>query len=282
MANRKSDGTIDPSKLIPPKTSTTTKPKQFTNDFVFNPLGNIIIDSSTSCNLEDAVAKMLGWLQGPIRLHPDEINLQKITLGQMPYLPKLYYTIEEHLEILHENAADNLEAIDKDPDASDEMKSKAINAFLDCEDLIKKAVAYKAAINSELAKEKKSELKIDSQQANTRDETFITLESLNDWAKENFDISVHDSIPVFKNKSQKTIQQPQRTDYLREEIIEILNTMQNPRPAKVMAALKARIGAPGTCIVGDIGYGIKWSDDRGEHEFDMKALRQRLRTLKKL
>lgn len=283
MTSQNKKNAIHVSKLIPPKTTPSTKTKKFIDDFVFNPLGNVIVDSDTSCNLEDAVAKMLGWLREPLRIHPDEINIHKFTLGQMPYLPKLYYSLDDHLAILIENAADNLKAADNDSDTSEEIKSKTIGAFLDCEDLIKKAVAYKSAINTELAKEKKSALKIDIQQTNNLNETYITLDSLCDWAKANYGISIREEFALAKLPTIPAFKEPQRTNDLREEIIEILSTMQNPRPAKVMTALKARIGVvQGTCVVGDIGYGIKWSDGITEHEFDMKALRQRIRNLKKL
>lgn len=284
MTRQNPKNTIDVSKLVPPTTTPNIKPTKNNDDFVFNTLGNIIVDSSTSCDLDEAVAKMLGWLRGPLRIHPDEIDIRNISLAQMPYLPKLYYSLDDHLEMLIEKAADKLEAADRDINTPEQIKSKIINELLDCEDLTKKAVTYKCAINTELAKGKKSALKVDAKQTDYLNETFITLDSLNAWAKANFEISLHDNSSVIKNKSAASpaCKLPQRADPLREEILEILRNMQNPRPSKVMAALKARIGTPGTCIIGDIGYGVKWINNNLEEvELNMKALGARIRYLKK-
>lgn len=285
MSRQNPKNTIDVSKLVPPTTGPIIKPTKFNDDFVFNSLGNVIVNSSTSCDLDEAVAKMLGWLRDPLRIHPDEIDIRNISLAQMPYLPKLFYSLDDHLEMLIEKAGDKLVAADSDINTPEQIKSKIMNELLDCEDFIKKAHIYKCAINTELAKEKSSALKVDAKQTDYQNETFITLDSLNAWAKSNFDISLHDDTSVIKNKPQaiSAFKTPQRTDDLREEIIEILSTMQNPRPAKVMAALKARIGVVrGTCVVGDIGYGIKWRNGNFQLvELNMKALRERLRNLKK-
>lgn len=187
--------------------------------------------------------------------------------------------------MLIEKAADKLIAADSDINTPEQIKSNIMNELLDCEDLTKKAVIYKCAINTELAKEKNSALKVDIKQTDYLNDTFITLDSLNTWAKANFEISLYDDTTVIKNMppANPALKLPKRADPLREEIIEILSNMQNPRPGKVMAALKARIGKPGSCIVGDIGYGVKWTNNNFEEvELNIKLLTARLNTLKKL
>lgn len=279
MTSQNPKNTIDVSKLVPPTTTPNIKTTKFNDDFVFNSLGNIIVNSSTSCDLDEAVAKMLGWLRGPLRIHPDEIDIRNISLAQMPYLPKLYYSLDDHLEMLIEKAADKLIAADSDINTPEQIKSKIMNELLDCEDLTKKALTYKCAINTELAKAKNSALKIDVQQTDYLNETFITLDSLNAWAKANFDISLNDEFLVIKNKSPQTVQKPQRMNALRAEIIELLKSNLELTPGEVMSILRSRVGHLHSCIIGNIGDGsLKWESNTGkEYIINIKNLTERIR-----
>jgi len=271
---------IDVTKLVPPKNTPFIKPKKYIDDFVFNTLGNITINSSTSCDLDEAVAKMLGWLQGSLRIHPDEIDIKNISLAQMPHLPKLDYSLDDHIEMLLEKAANNFLAANTDPDATEQIKSKTRDAVIDCEDLSAKDLTYKCAINTELAKENKSALKIDVQQSQNENGIFITLDSLNKWAKDKFKISILNEAAEAKDTSRVTIRTPKRIDYLCGVLLEILKDMDNPAPEKVMMALKQKIGVQGSRIIGDIGDGIKWEKSNyKEVELDMNALRGRLANL---
>lgn len=272
---------IDVTKLVPPKTLVIDTPKKYIDDYQFNVLGNITTDSSTSCDLEEAVAKMLGWLSGSLRMHPDDIDIRNITLAQMPYLPYLYYSLDDHIEMLIEKAGDNFIAADKDPEVSQEIKAKTIEAVLNCEDLSAKALAYKCAIEAELAKENKSALKVDVQKTNEQNEIFITLDSLNFWVKEEFGITIFDNHLVIKNKSSKNSSQPQRGDSLRREIIKLLKTMQNPTPSEMMEVLRSRAGNQNSCITNNVGDGVQWENDKGNvKKLTIDALAERLKTLK--
>ena len=272
---------IDVTKLVPPKT-VIYRPKKYIDDYQFNVLGNITTDSSTSCDLEDAVAKMIGWLSGSLRIHPDDIDIRNITLAQMPYLPFLHYSLDDHIEMLIEKAGDNLIAADKDPEVSQEIKAKTIEAVRDCEDLSSKVLTYKCAIDTELAKGKKSALKIDTLQTKEHNKIFITLDSLNKWANKNYQIRIHGDMCDTKKNTQKSLKTPQRMNALRAEIIPILKNNIELTPGEVMSILRSRVGNLHSCIIGNIGDGsLKWESDTGkENIIDIKKLTERIRTEK--
>ena len=186
---------IDVKKLVPPKTDNTNTPVKQRKAFSFNPIGNHILDIQTSCNKEEAVAKMLGWLISPLRLNSQEINIHDVALEKMPYLAELYYDLDEYLILLREHAIENLIATNSDPQTDTELKQKAIAGVLDCDDLIINANLYRCALDDELIKESDSRLRIHKIDSELNDRAHITTKSLADWAKEEFQISIFQNIP---------------------------------------------------------------------------------------
>lgn len=193
MTQEKQKKAIDISKLVIPKIDPTKKltPKK---TFSFNPLGNHVLDMNTSCNMEEAIAKMLGWLQSPLRLNPEIMRVGNTTIDEMPYLPELEHRVDEYLIMFREEAIESYINID-DATASEEAKQKTINAVLHCEDLIVKASLYKCALDDELIKESGSRLRIHKANSELNEEQHITLKSLCDWAKEEFEINFFENIP---------------------------------------------------------------------------------------
>lgn len=258
---------------------------------MINPEDETIIVNNLSCTKDEAVAKMLGWMRSPVRLKYIKVASTGIQPDQLEHLHSIEGSILDFLNEQRQFARDSLQAIaDEAAATEDEDRKNSIYELINQHDaaimtwqaLTVKASTYLNAIDTELAKGKLSTLKIDDT-AGENDEPLIMLDSLDKWAQANFDIAIREDSNINKLPTAPIWKTPKRTNDLREEIIEILSTMENPRPAKVMAALKARVGGEKiTCVVGDIGYGIKWSDGISEHEFDMKALRQRIRNLKKL
>ncbi len=188
-----SDEPFDISKAVPPETipqAVTIKPSA---KFVFNPFDNITLDFNTSCTKEDAVAKMLGWLRGPLRLDPDEINIRHCSIEQMPFLPELYYSLEDYLLMLREGALDQVAAAFKEPCASAQIQTETIEMLNQCEDLIIKAGAYISGIDDELIKGTVSALRIDQAKTESTGEVYITLKSLDEWAQQNYKISIFDN-----------------------------------------------------------------------------------------
>ncbi len=258
---------------------------------MIKPEDETIIVNNLSCSKDEAVAKMLGWMRNPVRLKYIKVTSLGIQPDQLEHLHSIEGSILDLLNEQREIARNTLLDLAEEAAATqDETQRNPFHDLINQKDsdivmwqsLINKASYYLNAIDTELAKGNHSTLKIDDTSGDN-DEPFIMLDSLDKWTQANFGISIREEAAITKPLASPAFKTPQRTDDLREEIIEILSTMQNPRPAKVMAALKSRIGVvQGTCVVGDIGYGIKWRNGNFQLvELNMKALRERLRNLKK-
>lgn len=142
----------------------------------------------TSCDKEDAVAKLLGWLQGPV--YQDlTISEHGYSLQQLKYMDTLIYTLPEHLTDLRNQALWKTADLYKEK-ASVEEIDKAINEELDIEDLIKRANLYLIDLEDELGKKELSLLKIDAEATVKNDEIYITLKSLDTWSQKTKGISI--------------------------------------------------------------------------------------------
>lgn len=258
---------------------------------MISPEDETIIVNDLSCSKDEAVAKMLGWMRGPVRLKYIKVSSLGIQPDQLEHMHSIEGSILDLLNEQREIARNALlDLAEEAATTQDDSRKDTLHDLINHKDsdivmwqsLINKASSYLHAIDIELAKGKNSTLKTEDIPCDNN-EPLITLDSLDEWARANFNLTIREVNNIDKLPTAPNWKIPKRTNDLREEIIEILSTMENPRPAKVMAALKARVGGDKiTCVVGDIGYGIKWSDGVTEHEFDMKALRQRIRNLKKL
>ncbi len=156
---------------------------------MFNAEDELIIKLEASCTKEEAVAKMLGWLQGPIRKRVIQVTEYGISADQTPHLLQLESSLEEHLLELR-NAARTLfiKALEEDePFAVIEEKE---NAVIECDNLIKWAAIYLEDITEELAKGEDTSLKIDQEATKKSDTTYITLKSLKGWALNEYDIAI--------------------------------------------------------------------------------------------
>lgn len=256
---------------------------------MINPEDETIIVNNLSCSKDEAVAKMLGWMRSPVRLKYIKVTSLGIQPDQLEHMHSIEDSILDLLNNQREIARSALlELAENAAETQDETQKNALYDLINQKDdeiktwqkNIDKASSYIYAIDTELGKGNGSTLKIDNTHINDSDETFITLDSLDKWARATYDISIHEEIPKDKIKAQKVIQEPQRSDALRVEIIEILTTMQNPTPAKVMHALRARIGSEFTCILGNDDEGLIWVDNSGKkHVIKNKALGARIRKL---
>lgn len=157
---------------------------------MINPEDEIIVDFRTSCTKEEAVAKLLGWMQGPIHLKFIQAK-HGITADQLPHLHSLIFSLEEHLMALRETARHEL--LDAaEVGAAAEVIWEKDDAVAECDALIQKAYSYKLDIEKELAKGESSALKIDQPETDRTSVIHLTLESLDEWAKK-YDIAIIDA-----------------------------------------------------------------------------------------
>jgi hypothetical protein len=259
---------------------------------MINAEDEVYVDLSTSCTKDEAVAKMLGWMQGQKRLKYIQVSAHGISADQLPYLHTLEAPLNEYLMALRESARHELlDAVEAG--AANEVIYEKDDAVAKCDALINKAMSYFLDINEELDKDESSELKIDRPKSESSDEIHITLKSLDRWARKNYGIHILESTvnsgsnPSNANPDSLTsiassLQKTRRYDALAAELDVILKGMQKPTATKVMAVLRAKIGSSDTCIITNVGDGIQWENGVGDVKMlTIDALSERIRVWKK-
>lgn len=259
------------------------------------------IDSRESYPIDESVAKMLGWMQGSIRLEKVTEDEYGPIYEHMAHLYSLFYPLETHLqflldrakhhygEVLRANEIAKVYVENTSPSdaasilmASDANLNMAYEQISYLNELTEKAQFYKLMIKQELAKNELSVLKIDQSITDKTGNLHITLNSLNDWAKQ-FEVNlIVDSKHLLE---QSSLQNPplkkRRYDSLSAELETILNRMHEPTPSKVMAELRSRAGSPTSCVTTNLGDGIQWERNNGNVEtLNLDALEKRIKTWK--
>ena len=170
--------------------TSTCKYKLFRSHILSYSYNDDVINLKTSCNKEDAVAKMIGWLQGPVcsdLTEPEDgFNEQ-----QLRCMDTLVHTLAKHLTDLRKAALlEASAAISFDPKQAE--SNKVLESVLDIEDISKRANLFLIDIEDELSKGDLSLLIIDKPATEKYGEIQITLKSLDRWAKHTHDISILD------------------------------------------------------------------------------------------
>ena len=255
------------------------------------PEDETVIVKIDSCSKDEAVAKLIGWMRNPKRLKYVKTTQMGIQSDYFEHMPTVYGgsildLINQQREIARNKLLDIVEESITCKDES--LKDSFLDSINTQEDVVKnwdekleKANMYLYAIEKELSKGKYSELQLDEELTQANGCAHITLLSLCDWAKERFNIWVLDEALETKDKNRLTIRTPERIDPLCAELMEILKDMDS-RPSKqqVMKVLQQRVGSRGSCVMGDLGYGIKWEKSNLEYgELSMDGLELRLITL---
>lgn len=255
------------------------------------PEDETVIVKIDSCSKDEAVAKLIGWMRNPKRLKNVKTTPMGLNPEYLEHMPTVFggsilALINQQREIARTKL---LGIVDESIACKDETRNNSFLNSINSQDdeiknwdeMIEKASMYLNAIEKELSKGTYSELKVDEELTKANGSDHITLSSLCDWANRKFDILVLDEALEAKDKNRLTIRRPQRIDPLCAELMEILKDMDSrPSEQQVMFALKQRVGVRGTCVMGDIGYGIKWEKSNLEYgELSIDGLRLRLETL---
>lgn len=141
----------------------------------------------TSVTVDEAVAILLGWAKGPIRYTSSN---QFPSEEEQDELDHARFSLADELEDRQCSCESDLE------DAKDDGQTEAVVAEKRAAiekhgELTRLAATYLCAINDEINKGEQSGLRVDKGLSNSID-TYITLTSLDEWAKERYDK------PVFK------------------------------------------------------------------------------------
>lgn len=149
----------------------------------------IVVDLSTSCTKDVAVAKLLGWMRGPIRRRYIEVTADGIAIDQMPYLHTLEVPLADRLAEFRATAHRKLfEAFEANA-AEDVMDALDLEVRR-CHELIYKAAQFLRDIEDELGKGDKSALAIDQTATLQAGVAHITLSSLDRWSRTKYNIGI--------------------------------------------------------------------------------------------
>ncbi|MBK7491507.1 MAG: hypothetical protein IPI17_05415 [Nitrosomonas sp.] len=147
----------------------------------------------TSCTKDEAVARMLGWMQGPVyNAEPELTEDNNVPLEYLPYLSSLPNSLEEQLTYLVGKAKEDLDNARDSGAGPDVIKQKEAT-LNQCFEWIDKAGIYLADIVDELAKGEESDLRIDQEATGKSGVIHVTIKSLEKWAFDVHKISTPDS-----------------------------------------------------------------------------------------
>lgn len=140
----------------------------------------ILVSLDTSCTRDVAVARLLGWMRGPIRRRYVDLSDGFISLDQMKYMHTLDASLADTLVEIREGAQQRLaEAFEAEAD--EPVMDAHIAEVQQCDELIYKAAQYMRDVDDELSKGANSALRLDERKTNQTGEVHITLSSLDRW-----------------------------------------------------------------------------------------------------
>lgn len=266
---------------------------------MISPTDATMIDDRDAYPIDECVAKMLGWMQGSVRLEKIVFDERGILPEILPHISRLFYTLDGHLDQLKERARLELfDAADAYGDAVDGTPEKdALGNIIDQKyivideyaELIKKAHFYKSEVRKELNKEV-SQLKIDhiEKDEGVADLIYIKLDSLDDWAKR-YGVNIidvpetvlaaisqsyqleHEDAAESSPVSTKKPERSQRDNALSIVLNDILSKNPKLTPSHLMAELRGGAGLKNSIIVDISDEGVKWINDDGLPQFTSKA-----------
>ena len=143
----------------------------------------------SSCSKDDAVAKLLGWLKGPIHHEVIEITEHGVSLEQLIHMETLVFSLEKHLSLLRQEAMYRASEL-VDGGVQKELIDEKLEEVLDIEDLISLAEKYMRDVEDELDKRDLSTLQIDYLATDRAGRVHIKINSLGAWAHKKYGISI--------------------------------------------------------------------------------------------
>lgn len=158
---------------------------------MINPEDQIYIDERTSCTKDEAIAKLLGWMQGDIRHQYILMTSDGVPGDALAHMHSFEGSIWDFLTEQRKDAQmaciDAFEANATETDLNEKEQN-----IVRVQETIIKAKSYQRDIDDELAKGGQSTLKVDESQSLAVGATHISLNSLEEWAIKKYGISVLD------------------------------------------------------------------------------------------
>ena len=156
---------------------------------VINPEDDVCYDLRVSCTEEEAVAKLLGWMQGVRRLRNLTVTLDGLIPEQLQHMYQLPAALDELIKAEREIASIRFSnaCVEKNFDRASEWEARV--EYWDA--MAELAIRYKQSIFEELSRPKPN-LQIDQLLTEQTGEKHLTLVSLDHWTRKKFGITILD------------------------------------------------------------------------------------------
>ena len=159
---------------------------------MINPEDDIVVDPKTSCSREEAVAKLMGWLQGARRRPFTEVTLHGISADQLVNMHTFdSSTVMELLQGHRLEAQEAFFAAANSDDLVETIQAKEM-VVIECDRLIDKAQAYFVDFDDEAANGDASALRVDTDATDHFGVTHYTLKSVDAWTMSTYGVSIID------------------------------------------------------------------------------------------
>lgn len=155
-----------------------------------NPKARTFVDDRESCTVQEAVAKLIGWMRGKTRLSVIRMNGDGGLIAEdLPFLHSLEGTVQDMLDGQWQAAQRERRRVEEGSEAI-ELVIEKMEALLDVEELMQRAATYLTDIEGEIVQGASSRLTLDASAKAEKGGIHITLKSLEHWALEKYGISI--------------------------------------------------------------------------------------------
>lgn len=160
-------------------------------DPMLRPEDEFIPNTRPSCTENEVVARLIGWLKGPLVPRYILVTEDGIPADQLPLLASLDESIDKYLYDIRERARrELLEAAESG--ANDEILEKKEGVINEIDALIRKTYAFRMEVADEAARESSTFL-IDRRETERTGVVHYTLASVDRWTRNRYGVSILDA-----------------------------------------------------------------------------------------
>lgn len=175
-------------------------------DPMLRPEDEFIPNTRPSCTENEVVARLIGWLKGPLVPRYILVTEDGIPADQLPLLATLDESIDTYLYDIRERARrELLEAAESG--TSDEILEKKEGAINEIDALIRKTYAFRLDVADEAAREGSTFL-IDRRETERTGVVHYTLASVDRWTRKQYGVSILDANALANSGDQEKEAEP--------------------------------------------------------------------------
>jgi hypothetical protein len=234
-------------------------------DTMINPEDDICYDLRPGWTEEEAVAKLLGWMQGARRIPNLMVTEEGIDIEQLPHILTLPCSLEKFIVDEREPASARFVNACVNGDFAAAQKWEDRVMFWDA--IAERAARYKLAIQQELSRPN-SKLIVDPDLTSQSGKRHITLLSLDQWARRTFGIAILDkespsdgSLPALPKRPRSKMQESAILEAIQRlgfDPLDLPSRLPGKRGVKVQ--VRSHLKLPSVLFPSDKAFDKAWSE----------------------